>query len=189
MSYKNYNDFELLYMIKNNDNNSFNILFNKYLPIMKRISFDFYSCYNVYGYDLDDFQQEAFIAFSKAIDSFDESKNILFYTFVIVCIRRNMITFCKKISCEKKNISNKYFVNIDDSYVCEESNIDKYFSYKDKIENIKNIFLNLDFDDACIFELRYNGFNYREISILLDLPIRHVQFVGRKLKNILDNVC
>ena len=31
---------------------------------------------------------------------------------------------------------------------------------------------------------RYNGFSYKEISILLDLPLRSVQFRGRKAKKI-----
>ena len=94
------------------------------------------------------------------------------------------MTFCKKISCEKKNINNKYLVDIDDVMVCEESNVDKYLITEEKKEYINDIKLGLEFIDSCIFELRYNGFSYKEISILLDLPLRSVQFRGRKAKKI-----
>lgn len=184
MNYKKYNDYELIYMIRENDYKSYDILFNKYLPIMKSIAFSFYNRYKGYGYDYDDFKQEAYIAFCGAVNSFNEDKNSLFYTFSILCINRSLMSFCKKISCEKKNINSKYLVNIDDVMVCEESNVDKYLVSEEKREFISDIKLELEFIDSCVFELRYNGFSYKEISMLLDLPLRSVQFRGRKAKNV-----
>ena len=57
-----------------------------------------------------------------------------------------------------------------------------YFSFN-------SIYTKLSFEDSCIFELRYNGFSYKEISELLDIPVSTID--GRlskirvKLKEIL----
>lgn len=187
MNYKKYNDYELIYNVRENDDNSYNDLFNKYIPIMKRLAYNYYNKYSNYGYDLEDFQQEAFIAFHSAVNNFSESKNILFYTFVTLCINRSLLSFCKKISCEMKNISNKYLINIDDNNIVGNSNIDDYCDYSDIKTLFNRVYLELNFEDSCIFELRYNGFSYKEISELLDLSLRRVQFKVRKVRNIVNS--
>lgn len=187
MYYKKYNDYELIHNVRENDDNSYNDLFNKYIPIMKRLAYTYYNNYNSYGYDFDDFQQEAYIAFHSAVKNFNESKNILFYTFVILCINRALLSFCRRISCEMKNISNSYLVNIDDNNLIGTSNVDDYCEYSDIKHSFKKLCLDLDFEDSCIFELRYNGFTYKEISELLDLSLRRVQFKVRKVKNIIKS--
>lgn len=42
MNYKKYNDYELIYMIRENDDSSQNILFEKYQPIIRKFANDFY---------------------------------------------------------------------------------------------------------------------------------------------------
>ena len=37
MDYKDYNDYELIYMVRENDDSSYDILFQKYIPIIKRM--------------------------------------------------------------------------------------------------------------------------------------------------------
>ena len=187
MNYKKYNDYELIYNVRENDDSSYNDLFNKYIPIMKRLAYTYYNNYKNYGYDLDDFQQEAYIAFHSAVNSFNEGKDSLFYTFVILCINRALLSFCRKISCEMKNISNQYLINIDDNNIIGTSNIDEYCDYNDLRSFFNRIYLELGFEDSCIFELRYNGFSYKEISVLLDLPLRRVQFKGKKKKKIVES--
>lgn len=188
MNYKKYNDYELIYNVRENDDSSYDILFNKYIPIIKKMAYNYYSSYKYYGHELEDFQQEAYISFYNATMNFDERKNSGFYSFVILCMNRALLTFCRKISCEKKNISSIYLVSIDDvSVALGDSNIEKYYADNDIKDFFDNIRLELEFEDSCIIELRYNGFTYKEISILLDLPLRKVQFRGRKFKRLLNS--
>ena len=49
-------------------------------------------------------------------------------------------------------------------------------------EMYKKILVELPFDLSVIFELRTNGFSYREISYLLDIPSSTVEFRSRKIK-------
>ena len=121
MNYKNYNDYELIYMVREKDESSNEILYEKYNPIIRNITYEYYRKYSVYGYDYDDFLQEGYIAFQNALCKYDENKDCLFYTFVVFCLRRSLGTFCRKISTRSKNLSNTEFVNIDD-YSCIDVN-------------------------------------------------------------------
>lgn len=188
MNYKKYNDYELIYNVRENDDYSYDCLFNKYIPIMKKLAYKYYSNYKDYGCELEDFQQEAYISFYSAVNSYNEDQNSLFYTFVVLCINRALSTFCRKITCEKKNINCNYLINIDDvPYIFGENNIEDYYNNIGVRDFIKSIYLNMNLDDSCILELRYNGFTYKEISILLDIPLRKVQLRGRKIKRIINS--
>ncbi len=182
MKYKKENDYELIYMIRENDNDSYNQLLNKYRPIIKRLSYSYYTKYKSYGADLDDFLQESYISFHNAVINFNEKKDALFYTFVTICINRSLMSYCRKITNDKKNISSSLLVDIDDCNVIEESNVYNYLSYKDNLKEINNFLLDLDFYDSCVVKLRIGGFSYHEISILLDLPLRTVQFKASKVR-------
>ena len=97
MNYPNYNDYELISMVKENDENSYDILYQKYLPIIKKIASNYYFKYSNYGYDYEDFLQESHLAFQRALRYFDESRNSLFYTFVTVCLNRRLLSFSQRI--------------------------------------------------------------------------------------------
>ena len=114
MNYKNYNDYELISMVRENDEFSYYSLFEKYKPIVKNISKEFYDRYSDYGYDYDDFIQEGYVGFQNALNKYDSSKGALFYTFVELCIRRRLLSFTKNITLPKRKISNKYVVSGDD---------------------------------------------------------------------------
>lgn len=181
MNYKDYNDYELIYMVRENDEDSYYVLFNKYMPIIRKIAYSYYKSYKTYGYELDDFIQEAYIAFQRAVSKYNSSKNVLFYTFSILCIHRSLITFCLKISNDTKNISNTYLESIDNIPISDELNsLDDYFVYKSNIVEMWNIIYKRPIEYISVFELRWNHFSYDEISMLLDLPIRKVQTIFRK---------
>ena len=183
MEYKNYNDYELIYMVRENDETSYGTLLEKYLPIIRRIAMDCYKGFSSYGYDFDDFVQEGYLAFQKALSSFDEDKDVLFYTYVSICVRRKIYSFCKKISSSKKNISYDSCVACEDSPLVDpESDISQYFSYQEFWKNIWDIIYLFPYEYAWIFELRMNHFQYFEIEELLGISIRRAQFIMRRIQ-------
>lgn len=170
MNYKN--DYEIIYMIRENDDIARNIMFDKYMPIVKNIASNFYLSYSNIGADYDDFLQEGMIALNKAINSYDENGGSLFYTYVTLCINRHLITYCRNLTCKKHYSLNNsigddaiYLYNDFRNYV--DDYIDEKISQNEFIK-IKNMF-SIDF--SSVLELRYNGFCYREISQLLDISI------------------
>lgn len=184
MKYKQ-NDYELIYMVRENDDNCRDRLYEKYLPVIKNIANEFYQKFSTFGYDYDDFVQEAMIAFQKSIINFDEAKDTLFYTFTVICIRRSLLTFCRNISNTRKNISNKNYLSIDEYeniLLDVNSDIDSICDAHEIFEISRKIIMNLSFENGCIFELRLNGFSYREIGTLLDMPVSSVEFRNRTAK-------
>lgn len=185
MDYKTINDYEQLYLIGEKDEDSINTIFEKYKPIVVSIAKKYYSKSNYHCGELDDFIQEGYIGLDKAIKSFKEGYNVLFYTFCLVCIERQIKGFCRGFSALKnENINTALSLDLE-----REENIKLLDSYKDDsicsnpdhfLEEITNFnklikFKNdLTFKQSLIFELRYNGFKYKEISKLLDIPISTV---------------
>ena len=177
MNYKNYNDYELISMVRENDEFSYYSLFEKYKPIVKNISKEFYDRYSDYGYDYDDFIQEGYVGFQNALNKYDSSKGTLFYTFVELCIRRRLLSFTKNISLPKRNISNKYFVSLDDLDVRDNSvSLNDELDYEDTMNIIKDVLYSLDLKYTAPFELKMNNFSLKEISILLEVSINSVSY-------------
>lgn len=187
MDYKKYNDYELIYMVRENDDCSYGTLLNKYMPIIRKVAGEFYKQFDTFGYDLDDFIQEAYLGFQKALRYFDENKNILFYTFVTMCINRRLLSFCRRITCDKKNISSYYLEDIDTSPVADEDDTEMFFLEQELYSNIWNVVYTFPLDYICVFELKINMFQYPEIETLLDIPIRRAQFMMRKLYKKIRN--
>lgn len=177
MNYKNYNDYELISMVRENDEFSYYSLFEKYKPIVKNISKEFYDRYSDYGYDYDDFIQEGYVGFQNALNKYDSSKGALFYTFVELCIRRRLLSFTKNISLPKRNISNKYFISLDDLDVRDNSvSLNDELDYEDTMNTIKDVLYSLDLKYTAPFELKMNNFSLKEISILLEVSINSVSY-------------
>ena len=187
MNYRLYNDYELIYMVRENDETSRDILYEKYKPIIMGLVSESYNKFSKYGYEFDDFLQEAYISFQKALRFYDESKSCLFYTFAVMCIKRGLLSFCRRISCEKRSLSSYNMIDIDKlSIVDNNVNISDIVLYGEFENRIKELMLNLSFDISNVFELRINGFTYLEISSLLDIPLSTVNSRCKKVKEKLD---
>ena len=74
MVYKDINDYYLIDMICENDELSYGMLFDKYRPLIKKIASNFYRNYKNYGYEYDDFLQEGYLGFYKALKNREVKK-------------------------------------------------------------------------------------------------------------------
>lgn len=185
MNYKKYNDYELIYMIRENDDFSQNILYEKYQPIIKKFATDFYIRYRSSGYDYEDFLQEATIGFQKALFSFDDTRENLFYSFAVLCIQRRLLSFCRMFMSDK--YKNVFFdtISIDDiSCIDNRNNMDSIFDEKEMEKLLKSIIFDLSWEEGIVFELRLNGFQYLEISKLLDISCRKVGVILKSVRNV-----
>lgn len=171
MIYKNYNDYEILYLVKENDESSLNLLFTKYNPLIYKVANKYYDNTKNNGAELADLLQEGRIGLLRAINSFNQNKDNLFYTYANVCIERAINNYVAKLRSNKQLVLSKA-INVTDIVVIssdERNNpvevLNDKLSYQ-KFIDCKN---ELIFSDSNIFELIYNGFTYKEISILLDM--------------------
>lgn len=187
MDYKKMNDYEILYMVKENDEYSRNLMFKKYEPIVKNIASKYYTMFKNNGSDYEDFVQEGFIALNKAINCYNQDSDALFYTYATLCVNRQIITYCRNLTSKKhfllnSSVRDEMLYDISSSVNYIENYVDEIINEEEFI-NIKNMF---SIKHSSVFELRFNGFCYKEISELLDIPISTVDSRLGKIKKILQ---
>ena len=168
MDYKKINDYEVVYMVRENDEEAREIIFNKYIPIVRRIASDHLALAKMARIEYEDLVQEGLIALNEAINKYNERSEVLFYTFLCVCVERRILTYCRKMNSSKHYLLN---TSLDDEYIYSVSDNDVFEAYFNEINlerkfvSFKNLF---DIVESNIFELRYNGFSYKEIAEILE---------------------
>lgn len=187
MEYKDVNDYEVIYMIRENNDDYREMMLKKYIPIINKLAAKYFDFAKKCGCEFDDLVQEGLIALNRSINSYNENEKVLFFTYATVCIERHLITYCRSISCNRYVILNES-VNDDLLFYVKDEN--DYFqkiinngTEMDKFIEYKNLF---NFEQSSVFELRYNGFSYKEISCLLDIPISTVDGRLCKIRSILQ---
>ena len=101
MNYEEYNDYELVYLAKESNTDANEILFSKYSPIVYNYSKMYEKYVKNSGLEANDLIQEGMLGLNSAINSFDESKNVLFYTYAATCIKRTMLSAIVKANRQK----------------------------------------------------------------------------------------
>ncbi len=200
MDYSKINDYEVLYLVKENDEFATNLLYKKYQPLIDKKAYYYHRLYQNKGVELEELKQEGYVGLQNALSQFDESYDNLFYTFAILCIDRQMKTCVKRAKSAKEEF---YYQALSlerdiESSVSLESLIANPFGVnpKDSVE-ITTLYQyltefkhTLPYMESCAFELRTNGFKYKEIAKLLNLSSRLVEnylYKSRKLlKKYLD---
>lgn len=196
MNYKNINDYELVYQIRESDEEAYNTLFDKYSFLVKRLAYEYYYKNENIGIEIEDLCQEGYFAISVALKDYDQD-NSLFYTYVLLCIRREMeryIKYCKRNKQMILNNAVSLSVSVDDSNeLFLEDLISSGESLEDTVigdEIYKSLFLykhNLSFEESLIYELKINKFNNKEIATLLDLSYKRVDNSLRKIRTAISN--
>lgn len=186
MNYGNLNDYEILYRVRENDDSAVELMIVKYEPVILSICKKYLNIAKSHGAEMCDLIQEGRIAVIKALNSFDENNKAIFYTYVSLCINRHLISYCRTLSTVK-NAALNYSVNDEELYDLgdwnhDPSNVINNLELERKFVDFK---YNLDFRDSIIFELRYNGFSYKEIGILLDISYSVVDSRLCKIRKVL----
>ena len=191
MNYNNINDYELVYQIKENDEVAYKTIFEKYTPMVKKIATDYYNKSKNFGVELDDLCQEGFFAISKALIDYD-GQTSLFYTYVYVCIKREIEKYLKTFTRLKHKSLNESLslnmpINDEDLFlediIPSKFNIEDTILYNDLLEKIYLHKYDFNFDTSLIYELKINNFTNIEIAILLELPYKKVDNTIRNIRN------
>lgn len=107
------NDYELLYLIRENNSVATNIMYQKYRPFI----YTKIRKYNL-NYDIDEYTQEGYIALYKAIKTFSENSRTRFFTYFDVILKNHLI------NCLRRN---KKIIEVNSDFV---------YSYEDQNTNI-----------------------------------------------------
>ena len=178
MEYKDINDYEVLYLVEENQSDYKEILFKKYEPVLKKITYDYFFKMKRLGVEYDDIYQEALIGLNYAIDHFNFQKDVKFYTYAILCVKSKLNSYYFRSNNGKNKILNDSMVFMQMNDMDMESLIsvrfnDTYLYFYDEILKFKN---NLNEMQAQVFELKYNGFTNSDIGNLLGLTVKDVYY-------------
>ena len=186
-----YNDYELLDLILDEDEVAYDIMLDKYKPLIYKMARKYYNCaINNYYVELtlSDFVNEGYLAFDRAIKNFDQDKGYLFYSYLYSCLKSNYSLMLRSLF----TLKNKPLLHYQelDFEINDSKQIDPYdyINSTDFYDDLKDYLLNLDFIDSAILELRFNNFKYREIVDLLDVNNARINRVVSKAKKFLTTI-
>jgi len=192
--YKNINDYELLYLIAEKDEDAYNSICTKYSNMVKIHANRIYRNSKYLGISYEDIYQAGLYGLTMAIKNFDENQGVLFYTCASTFITREMITFVRKNNRHKHNVLSDSFsldteIDADGTIMLDfienkNNNIKKYYE-NDEIDKILDFKYKLPFMYSLIYELRLNNFTNQEIAVLLGVKYK---FVDNALMTIKDKL-
>lgn len=186
-----YNDYELLDLISDNDELAYNIMLDKYKPLIYKMARKYYNFAigNYYvEFALSDFVNEGYLAFDRAVKNFNQDKEAIFYSYLCSCLKSNYFLMLRSLF----TLKNKPLLHYQelDFEINDSKQIDPY-DYINSIifyDDLKDYLLNLEFIDSAILELRFNNFKYREIVDLLEVNNARINRVISKARKFLVGV-
>lgn len=195
MNYKDINDYETIYMIRENDEQAVYNMYEKYKPLIRKLSLTFFMKYNNVGIEYDDLYQEGMYGLSEAISNYNINESNLFYTFAVVCIKREMQRLIIKAVRYKNSVLN-YAMSFDtvisndgltlsDVIYDEKQFVDCITIDTNKKKEMLDLKYHLKDVYSCVYELKINGFSNNDIAILLDIRYKDVDNYLRSIKKTL----
>lgn len=198
---KNTNDYELLMLYQENDEDAKNILFMKYHFIIDILIKKYRKYIKDLNIDLQEIYSEGYVGFSDGLKSFRDNKNASLPTFITLCVERRLTAIIRKYNREKYKIIKDCFsldfiyngesslmdILSDDAYDPLKNMTDKE-QYEDLVNNIRN---NLTKKEYEVYLLMVKGLNYQEIAKILNNQPKQIdnaiQRIKTKVRKIIDN--
>jgi RNA polymerase sporulation-specific sigma factor len=195
-----YNDYELLYLYNEGNEEAGRILYNKYKLVAELKAKKYGRYANKLGLDFNDLVQEGMIGFSEALKDFKYEKDVKFATFASLCIERQICSAIMAANRNKHKILNESlsldYVSDDSKkpiieYVIEdrENNPLEYIIDLEKEEETYHKIKEhlTDFENQ-VLQLKLNNFNYREIAEILDKSVKSIDNTLQRIKNKIRNI-
>lgn len=187
-----YNDNELVYYIKEGNSDDAKILYDKYYPYIKSYVSKMLRKYDFVGLEESDLCQEGIIGFINAIDSYDENKDIKFFTFAKACVEKKIISAIVHANREKNRVMNESLPinDMNFNFFQMKSPYDFLIECEDEYSLLNTIKCSLtDFEDQ-VLQLRLSGVKNLEMCNILDVETKTIDNaiyrIRRKVKKILN---
>ena len=180
-----YNDYSLVYMVKE-DEEVLEYMLKKYEPLFRKLAYSFILRYKNKGLDVQDIIQQCRIIFCYVVDRYNPDNEVLFFTFLLFCLKREIQKYINRNykHDELNYMDIEEYENLD-SFISPYDTYEDYTNYE--MQNQIIIFKNdLSYSDARVFELRYNGFSYKDIASLLDIDVKKVDNILIKIRKKLE---
>lgn len=186
MQYKEYNDYELLYMVKENDETAYNLLYEKYKPLVISFARKYANAYANYGIDINDFILEGYIGLDNSINKYKDYDEYKFQGLVRTCINRQMQNLVREAKLKRNQILNNslYYEtlhrnnDLDFLEIKEDENSVNPEKKLIEMENINELYNKYTFElkglELEVFKLKVKGYNNNEIAVKLNRTVKAV---------------
>lgn len=178
-------DYELVYLAQDGNEDAINIIYDKYKPIIIKKSKNAIVFVTHHGIEINDIMQEGYIGLEEAIRNFSQDNEATFYTFANLCIDRQILNFLRKINGNKDRILNEAII-IDDSLektLKDNYNVEENLLGKDNNEQItKKIRDSLTEFEKKVFDLRIKGYSFNEMASSLNKDLKSIYNTLQRIK-------
>ena len=197
------NDYELLYLISEENEDANELIYKKYDPVISFYAKKYVPYISGKGLDYNDLYQEGLIGLDQAIRSYKDQKEIKFSTFAFLCIKRKIYTAIKNANRKKHSILNESYP-ID--YSVEEDKLGLSNVISDNSMGIDELLVTKENDELFfnklnerltsfekqVYQMRINEFSYEEIALALNRSIKSIDSslfrIKQKIKKILEEI-
>ena len=197
---KDYNDYELLYMISQNIEEAKKILYEKYRSIIEIKANKYKLLGKKIGLEYNDLVQEGYIGFDKAIKTYKDNKDTIFYSFANRCIEGQLLNTLRTYKRKKHallNTSSSLDIPIDEEgrtlsdILSDGDDPSKKLELEEENDELlDSVYKEMSDFEKNVFDLKMLGLEYKEIADLLDKSYKSVdsalQRIRIKIKKILD---
>lgn len=179
------NDFELVYLAQEGNEDAINELYQRYKSIIVKKSKNAIMYATHHGIDINDIMQEAYIGFDEAIKGFSQDEKASFYTFALLCIDRKITNYLRKTTGSKGKILNEA-VTIDDTLekvLSNDFSIEYTLMDRDNgSELINKIRSFLTEFERNVFDLKLKEYSFNEIAKILNKDVKSIYNTFQRIK-------
>ena len=195
-----YSEEEIISLALENNEDARNIIYDKYKYIVEIMLRKYNKASFCLGIDLSELEQEAFYAFSDALNSYRDDKNAKLSTFITLCIDRRLKKIIRKYSGEKAKLLNNTF-SLDYDYDEEGSTLKDYISDEQKNDPLLNLTNEENYEELIskikkslsdseyeIFKFIINEFDYITIAELTNRNPKQVDNTIQRIKHKIRDI-
>ena len=180
-----HNDYELVSLAQEGNEDAINIIYQKYRPIIIKKSKNAILYATHHGIEINDIMQEGYIGLDEAIKNFSQDSDASFYTFSLLCINRQIVNYLRKTTGGKDKILNNA-VTLDDTLekvISDDKDVELVFFYKneelDIIQDIRKILTDFELE---VFNMKINGYTFDEIANTLNKDRKSIYNTFHRIK-------
>lgn len=192
-SYEELNDYELVSVAQELNEDAINLLHEKYQPLINKKCRKYMKYLHNKGIEFSDLIQECTIGFEEAIHNFNPNDDVSFYTFANVCMDRQLMSELTKQNRDKYKFLNEAvpLETIDED---EDTNLIDFIQDNSKNpelgllsnEEFKELYSSISHEltdlEECVFKLKLQGFGYKEIADILDKDEKSIDNAIQRIK-------
>lgn len=186
------NDYELIYLAQENNEEAKEMLYQKYKNLMHTNAKTFVMENSDKGIDFNDVLLELNICFEEAINNYNQDNGASFNTFLVSYLNNALKTYKRSIDKKKNKILNESVPLEDD----EIDYLNRLYKEEDMIEYMvfdngntyESYYDGLKEQEKEIIELLKSGYSYSEIADMLNKDVKYVYNIIYRIKNKLKEM-